>query len=65
MNDPRSRWEEVQRLFHRAVEVQPAERERLLEMLCDDESIRAEVQSLLHHDAAGETLLDRDLADAA
>lgn len=65
MTDSRTRWEIVQELFHRLLEVERSERDHLLETLCDDPGIRAEVRSLLHHDAVGGSLLDRNIAEAA
>ena len=64
MTDSHTRWEIVQELFHRVLEVEPAERDQLLDTLCDDASVRAEVRSLLQHDAAIGSMLDRDVAEA-
>lgn len=65
MTDSPARWQVVQELFHRVAEAEPSRRTALLEALCDDPAIRAEVHSLLHHDAASGSLLDRPIAEAA
>jgi serine/threonine protein kinase/Tol biopolymer transport system component len=52
------RWQRVEDLFHRAIDLAPAERSRFLAGACagDDELLR-EVESLLAHDAANEDVV--------
>ncbi|MGQ0639601.1 MAG: tetratricopeptide repeat protein [Gemmatimonadaceae bacterium] len=63
--DP-ARWERIQSLFHRAVELSPNEQAAMLQRECaGDPSLVAEVQALLREDTAASSLIDRGLADAA
>ena len=58
-----ARWQRVGTVFHEAVEVDAAERARLLDRACgDDLELRREVESLLaaHADASGEFLGEID-----
>lgn len=41
------RWQEIDRLYQAAVELQPAEREQFLAAECADEEIRREVEALV------------------
>ena len=62
-----TRWHEVDRLFHLAVERQGHEREIFLEAACGaDMELWREVESLLRADAGPVSLLDRavDLRDS-
>jgi len=49
------RWQEIERLFHAALQAEPSRRAALLEYSCaGDEYLRHEVESLLaHHERAG------------
>src|SRR5688572_28759925 len=49
------RWQDIQNLYHGAVEREPSERSLFLDKPCaGDEALRAEVESLLaHHQQAG------------
>jgi eukaryotic-like serine/threonine-protein kinase len=70
-----ARWTRLQSLFHDAVDLPLAERERFLERECaDDPSLIVEVRALLREDAAaveaagdaaGATILERGVAHAA
>ncbi len=65
MMDP-GRWDRVQALFHRATDLQAAERRRFLESECGpDAGLVEEVLALLAEDARGGSLLDRDVAHLA
>ncbi len=57
------RWERVQALFHAALERPEAERRAFAEAEAGD--LAEEVLALLEEDAAGGSLLDRDLAELA
>lgn len=47
-----ARWQQVQELFEQVVSLPPAERTAFLAQACDrDEGLRAEVESLIEHDA--------------
>jgi eukaryotic-like serine/threonine-protein kinase len=57
MND---RWEEINRLYNAAVEVEEKERPTFLENACEgDQELRREVESLLAYDKPAQQLLDR------
>ena len=44
------RWQHVERIYHEAMQCEPAERGSLLEEACaEDKDLRAEVESLLHY----------------
>ena len=61
-----ARWQIVQTLFHEALELPETERRGFLEAQCkDDPGLAAEVLVLLEEDASGDSLLDRDIAQAA
>jgi serine/threonine-protein kinase len=61
-----ARWQKVQTLFHEALELPDAERRGFLEAQCqDDPGLVGDVLVLLEEDASGDSLLDRDLAQAA
>ena len=55
-----NRWEEINRLYNAAVEVEEKERTTFLEKACQgDQELRREVESLLAYDQKGQQLLDR------
>jgi eukaryotic-like serine/threonine-protein kinase len=57
MND---RWEEINRIYYAAVEVEEKERATFLEKACgEDTDLRREVESLLAYDQQAQQLLDR------
>jgi serine/threonine-protein kinase len=65
MMDP-ARWERVQSLFHRVVELSPAERAAYLRSACaDDPALASEVEGLLVEDARASGVLDGGVARAA
>src|SRR6188474_3513297 len=54
------RWNEINRLYNAAVEVEETERPAFLENACDgDQELRREVESLLAYDQQAQQLLDR------
>ena len=53
------RWEQINRLYNAAVEVEEKERTTFLESLQGDEELRREVESLLAYDQQAQQLLDR------
>jgi eukaryotic-like serine/threonine-protein kinase len=54
------RWEEINRLYNAAVEVEEKERAFFLENACEgDQELRREVESLLAYDKQAQQLLDR------
>ncbi len=60
------RWEEVQRLFHQMADLPGDEQQPALEAACGgDADLREQVAALLQADAAGDSLLDRDVAHVA
>ncbi len=60
------RWARIQEVFHRAVELPPADRDAFLDAECGaGTALREEVSALLDEDARGESLLDRDVAHVA
>ena len=56
------RWQQVERLYHDALERPEPERAAFLDQACADLDLRAEVRSLLEHRPRGDQLL-RDAAD--
>ena len=54
------RWEEIEKLYHAALERQPVERSAFLDQ-CADEDVRREVQSLLAHEQSGDRILEDSL----
>jgi serine/threonine protein kinase len=61
-----ARWQKVQTLFHEALDLPEAERRGFLQAQCqDDLGLVGEVLVLLDEDACGDSLLDRDVAQAA
>ena len=61
-----ARWHQIQSLFHDAADLPHSEQRAFLETACgDDEELALEVLALLHQDASGHSLLDRDLSDIA
>ncbi len=60
------RWERIQELFHEAADLAPGARAALLDRACaGDPELRAQVEALLDGDAAGESLVDRDVSHVA
>jgi eukaryotic-like serine/threonine-protein kinase len=60
------RWERIQDLFHRAVDLPAAEQQSLLAAECaEDPEMAAQVTALLGEDASGSPLLDAGLAHLA
>jgi len=61
-----SRWQRIEEIFHRAVELAPEARSTFLNEVCArDESLRQEIESLLAHDAEdGSTFLGPAAQDA-
>jgi serine/threonine protein kinase/tetratricopeptide (TPR) repeat protein len=61
-----SRWERIQKLFHEAAILLPAEQRRFLASACtDDETLIEDVLALLQEDRGSTSLLDQPLADVA
>jgi serine/threonine protein kinase len=57
--DSRARWDRVKELFHAAVDLSKADRDRYLMEACgEDSGLRAGVEHLLAHHAAAGTFLD-------
>ena len=57
--NPREQWEQVERLYHEALELPECDRKSFLDRTCaSDGSLRAEVDSLLETDAAADRFLD-------
>src|SRR5712692_1002635 len=60
------RWRQVEKLYHSALERQPAERGVFLSEACQgDEELRREVESLLSQNVSAEGALDRPAWEAA
>jgi eukaryotic-like serine/threonine-protein kinase len=60
-----ARWEQLQSLFHRAIDLPAAQRDALLARECADAEMRAEVHALLEEDARSASLLDEGVARLA
>jgi len=61
-----ARWEKVQTLFHEALELPEADRRDFLEAQCKgDPGLVGDVLVLIDEDTRGDSLLDRDIAQAA
>jgi eukaryotic-like serine/threonine-protein kinase len=61
-----ARWRRIQSLFHDAADVPRAGQRAFLETACGgDEELIVEVLAMLHQDATGHSLLDRNIADIA
>src|SRR5688500_9821256 len=61
-----SRWDRIQTVFHEALALPAEARQAFLRAACaDDERLVNEVSAMLEHDAAGASLLDRDVAEMA
>ena len=59
-------WARIQELFHAAAELPRSERSNFLNTACaGDEGLLAEVSAMLEQDAAGASLLDRNVASVA
>jgi serine/threonine protein kinase/Tol biopolymer transport system component len=52
------RWRQIEQLYHDAREREPGERDRFLQEACADETVRAEVESLLGCEAQAEGYLE-------
>jgi eukaryotic-like serine/threonine-protein kinase len=60
------RWQQIERLFHSALERAPGERTALLAEACaDDAELRREVESLLAEHVRGGSLLETAATDLA
>src|SRR5262249_53752969 len=60
------RWRQIEELFHRAADLEPAERDAFLSSACGaDRKLREEVGSLLAADADPGSVLEAAVADAA
>ncbi|HEU4935712.1 MAG TPA: protein kinase [Vicinamibacterales bacterium] len=60
------RWQQIERLFHDALERPPEERAAFLDRSCaGDESLRREVNALLDSPATANQFLDRDALEVA
>jgi eukaryotic-like serine/threonine-protein kinase len=60
------RWQKIQTLFHEAADLPQPEQAAFLRERCgDDPALLAEVENLLREDAAGNSLLERDVAHVA
>jgi len=60
------RWQQIDRLYHDAVERDPADRDAFLGEACGDEELREEVRSLLRYEDAANGFLERTaLVEAA
>src|SRR5262245_25962488 len=61
------RWEQIERLYHSALEREAGERESFLDQACaGDDELRREIASLLAHDGLGDSFIAAPaLADAA
>jgi serine/threonine-protein kinase len=63
--DP-ARWRRIQNIFHDAADVPESSQRAFVEAACgNDEKLIGEVLAMLHQDASGHSLLDRNLADIA
>jgi serine/threonine protein kinase len=63
--DP-TRWQQIQSLFHRAVDLPEEDQPAFLKNSCNgDTDLIAEVRSMLEADSKGSSLLDRDMANVA
>src|ERR1700677_2391174 len=62
----RPRWELIQEVFHRAVDLSVPVRERLLEDTCaGDPELAAEVRAMIEEESRDGGLLDRDVSQIA
>jgi serine/threonine protein kinase/Tfp pilus assembly protein PilF len=60
------RWQQVDRLFHAAIEIEPGERPAFLAQSCaDDESLRNEVESLLLSHGTTDSFFETPVSDIA
>lgn len=57
------RWEKVSRIFDEVLGLQPEERAEVLEELCDDSQVYAEVKALLQAELEAPDFLEREVAD--
>jgi len=61
-----ARWQKIQTLFHEALERPETDRRAFLDARCKDEpGLAGDVLILLDEDASGDSILDRDIAQAA
>src|SRR5215813_629245 len=62
----RVRWEQIERLYHAALEQDPEAREAFLDEACaGDELLRGDVESLLHCDARAERFMESPALEVA
>jgi Tol biopolymer transport system component len=57
------RWRQIEQLYHEARERAPGERDRFLHEACADETLRAEVESLLECEVLAESYLETPALD--
>src|SRR4051812_15723034 len=61
-----ARWDQIQTLFHQAVDLPATERLDFLASACNgDASLREEVLAMIEEDAHGSSILDGDVAELA
>jgi len=61
-----ARWEQVQQIFHGALELEPPARERFIASACGgDTGLQAEVIALIDDDRSGLPVIDRGIPDIA
>jgi serine/threonine protein kinase len=66
VSDSQHDWEQIERLYNNALELDAAERDAFLARACDDEKLRQEVRSLLGYERAADGFLERPaIAEAA
>ncbi len=53
------RWDEIEKLYHAALDLRPAEREAFLNGVCVDQQMRQDVESLLEYEELGDYLLEQ------
>jgi hypothetical protein len=59
------RWQEIDRLYHAALEREASQRAAFLAASCPDESLRREVESLLDYDARAENFIEAGALEVA
>jgi serine/threonine protein kinase/tetratricopeptide (TPR) repeat protein len=60
------RWGQIEKLYHSAAALQPAERAAFLERACDDDpELRQQVESLLAHDQQAESFIESPAMEIA
>src|SRR5882724_1631692 len=61
-----TRWQQIQALFHQAVDLPQEEQPAFLKTSCNgDDALIADVRAMLEADSKGTSLLDRDMANVA